>query len=228
MKLLLVEDEPDLLASLVSYLQAQHYVCEVATTYDQAQEKMLLHDYECIVLDLTLPGGDGLDLLRELQRHQKAAGVIITSARAAVDDRITGLEARRRRLPAQAVLLARAQCSHCRPGAPPPLPGHQPAAGGRAERGRARPPRRRGRQALTLTRTEFDLLLMLLANQGRVITKGAIAEHLSGDAAEQFDTFENVYAHVKNLKRKLTDAGAPNYIRMVYGLGYRFDPNPAT
>jgi DNA-binding response OmpR family regulator len=76
---------------------------------------------------------------------------------------------------------------------------------------------------LTLTRTEFDLLLLLLANQGRVITKGAIAEHLSGDAAEQFDSFEHVYAHVKNLKRKLSEVGAANYIRMVYGLGYRFD-----
>jgi DNA-binding response OmpR family regulator len=80
-------------------------------------------------------------------------------------------------------------------------------------------------RSLNLTRTEFDLLLLLLANQKRVITKGAIAEHLSGDAAEQFDTFENVYA--KNLKRKLTEAGAPNHIRMVYGLGYRFDPEPA-
>jgi DNA-binding response OmpR family regulator len=92
MKLLLVEDEPDLLASLVSYLRAQHYVCEVATTFAQAQEKMLLHSYECIVLDLGLPGGDGLDLLRELQKHHPGAAVIITSARAAVGDRIAGLE----------------------------------------------------------------------------------------------------------------------------------------
>ena len=79
-------------------------------------------------------------------------------------------------------------------------------------------------QPLNLTRTELNLLLLLLANQGRVISKGAIAEHLSGNDAEQFDTYETVYAHVKNLKRKLTEAGAPNYVRMVYGLGYRFDP----
>jgi DNA-binding response OmpR family regulator len=225
MKLLLVEDEPALLASVVSYLQAQHYVCETATTYAQAQEKMLLHDYECIVLDLTLPGGDGLDLLRELQKQQKAAGVIITSARAAVDDRITGLElgaddylpkpfylpelsariaalVRRRHYQGTNLLHAGELAVD--------VPARRAAVAGKA---------------LTLTRTEFDLLLLLLANQGRVITKGAIAEHLSGDAAEQFDTFENVYAHVKNLKRKLTEAGAPNYIRMVYGLGYRFEPN---
>jgi len=228
MKLLLVEDEPALLASVVSYLQAQHYVCEVAITYEQAQEKMLLHDYECILLDLMLPGGDGLDLLRELKRHQKATGVIITSARAGVDDRITGLE-----LGADDYL---------------PKPFYLPELSARI----AALVRRRhyqgtnllrvgeltvdvaarraavAGQPVALTRTELDLLLLLLANQGRVIAKGAIAEHLSGDAAEQFDTFENVYAHVKNLKRKLTDAGAPNYIRMVYGLGYRFDPSPTT
>lgn len=225
MKLLLVEDEPVLLAGVVSYLQVQHYVCEVATTYAQAQEKILLHDYECIVLDLNLPGGDGLNLLRELQHHHKAAGVIITSARAGVDDRIIGLElgaddylpkpfylpelsARiaalvRRRHYQGTNLLQAGELSV-------DVPARRAAVAGKP---------------LTLTRTEFDLLLLLLANQRHVITKGAIAEHLSGDAAEQFDTFENVYAHVKNLKRKLTEAGAPNYIRMVYGLGYRFEAN---
>jgi DNA-binding response OmpR family regulator len=227
MKLLLVEDEPDLLASLVSYLRAQHYVCEVATTFAQAQEKMLLHSYECIVLDLTLPGGDGLDLLRALQKHHPGAAVIITSARAGVDDRITGLE-----LGADDYL---------------PKPFYLPELSARiAALVRRRHyqgtnllqvgllsvdvPARRATAAgrpLTLTRTEFDLLLLLLANQSRVITKGAIAEHLSGDAAEQFDSFEHVYAHVKNLKRKLTEVGAPNYIKMVYGLGYRFDASEA-
>ena len=223
MKLLLIEDEPALLDSLVSYLQGQHYVCEVASTFGQAQKKMLLYNYDCILLDLTLPGGDGLTLLRELQQHRQGAAVIITSARAGVDDRITGLQ-----LGADDYL---------------PKPFHLPELSARiAALVRRRHyqgtnllqvgllsvdvPARRATVAgrpLTLTRTEFDLLLLLLANQSRVITKGAIAEHLSGDAAEQFDSFEHVYAHVKNLKRKLGEAGAPHYIKMVYGLGYRFD-----
>lgn len=227
MKLLIVEDEPELAAGLDSYLRGQHFVCELAATCDQAQEKMLLYDYDCILLDLTLPGGDGLALLRELKQQRPEAGVIITSARNAVDDRIVGLQ-----LGADDYL---------------PKPFHLPELSARI----AALVRRRNyqgtnilqvydlrvdvqaRQAtvaerpLNLTRTEFDLLLLLLANQGRVISKSAIAEHLSGDAAEQFDTFESVYAHVKNLKRKLTEAGAANYIRMVYGLGYRFDPSPA-
>lgn len=222
MKLLIVEDEPELAAGLRAYLGGQHYVCELAATFDEAQEKMLLYDYDCILLDLTLPGGDGLTLLRELKQQRPEAGVIITSARNALDDRITGLH-----LGADDYL---------------PKPFHLPELSARVA---AIVRRRRyngtnlvrvgeltvdvaarvatlAGQPLNLTRTELDLLLLLLANQGRVISKGAIAEHLSGNDAEQFDTYETVYAHVKNLKRKLTEGGAPNYIRMVYGLGYRF------
>ncbi len=219
MKLLIVEDEPEMAASLVAYLRPQ-YVCEVATTFDQAQEKMLLYDYDCILLDLTLPGGDGLALLGELQRRQKADGVIITSARNALDDRIEGL-----RLGADDYL---------------PKPFHLPELGARIA---ALVRRRRfggqntvrlrnlvvdvpartaavGAVPITLTRSEFDLLLLLLANPGRVVSKGAIAEHLSGDAAEAFDNYETVYAHVKNLKRKLAEVGAGDYVGTVYGVGY--------
>ena len=219
MKLLIVEDEPEMVASLVAYLRPQ-YVCEVATTFGQAQEKMLLYDYDCILLDLTLPGGDGLALLGELQRRQKADGVIITSARNALDDRIEGL-----RLGADDYLAK---------------PFHLPELGARIA---ALVRRRRfggqnllrlrdlvvdvpartaavGAAPIALTRSEFDLLLLLLANPGRVVSKGAIAEHLSGDVAEQFDNYETVYAHIKNLKRKLAEVGADDYISTVYGVGY--------
>ncbi|SNR72466.1 MULTISPECIES: response regulator transcription factor [Hymenobacter] len=223
MKLLIVEDEPELAAGLESYLRGQHYVCELAATFDQAQEKMLLYEYDCILLDLTLPGGDGLTLLQELKRQRPAAGVIITSARSAVDDRIAGLHLGADdylpkpfflpELSARVAAIVRRRR----------FDGTNEVRVGELLVEVARRAATVAGQPLSLTRTEFDLLLLLLANQGRVISKGAIAEHLSGDAAEQFDTFETVYAHVKNLKRKLTEAGAPNYIRMVYGLGYRFD-----
>lgn len=223
MKLLIVEDEPEMAASLVSYLRSQ-YVCEVAATFDQAQEKMLLYDYDCILLDLTLPGGDGLALLSALQARQKATGVIITSARDGLDDRIEGLRlgaddylpkpfhlpelsariaalVRRRRFNGQNLLFARGLTvdTAARTAAVGAVP-------------------------LVLTRSEFDLLLLLLANPGRVISKGAIAEHLSGDTAEQFDNYDTIYVHVKNLKRKLAEAGALDYIGTVYGVGYVFKP----
>ena len=223
MKILIVEDEPEMVASLVAYLRPQ-YVCEVATTFDQAQEKMLLYDYDCILLDLGLPGGDGLTLLGELQRAKKADGVIITSARNALDDRIAGLHLgaddylskpfhlpelgarmaallRRRRFGGHNQLQLRALTVD--------VPARAATVAG---------------TALALTRSEFDLLLLLLANPGRVVSKGAIAEHLSGDAAEDFDNYETVYAHVKNLKRKLAEAGAGDYLSTVYGVGYTIKP----
>ena len=223
MKILIVEDEAELAASLVSYLQGEQYVCEVAPTFAAAEEKMLLFDYDCILLDLTLPGGDGLELLRQLQARHQADGVIITSSRNALDDRITGLKlgaddylpkpfhlselsariaalVRRRHFNGSNVVLAG------------PLAVDVLARTVRA-----------ADQPLPLTRSEFDLLVLLLANQRRVVMKSTIAEHLSGDIAEHFDSFEPVYTHVKNLKRKLAEADAGDCIRTVYGLGYRFE-----
>ncbi|MBO3272211.1 response regulator transcription factor [Hymenobacter defluvii] len=223
MKLLIVEDEAELAASLVSHLQAQHYVCEVAATYAAAEDKMLLYDYDCILLDLTLPGGDGLTLLRQLQAQHKADGVIITSARNELDDRITGLHLgaddylpkpfHLSELSARVAALVRRRRFN---GA------NTVVAGPLTADVLARTVSVHG-QALPLTRSEFDLLLLLLSNQNRVVMKSTIAEHVSGDMAEHFDSFEPVYTHVKNLKRKLAEAGLGECIRTVYGLGYRFE-----
>lgn len=223
MKLLIVEDEAELAASLVSHLQAQHYVCEVAATYAAAEDKMMLYDYDCILLDLTLPGGDGLTLLRQLQAQHKADGVIITSARNELDDRITGLHLgaddylpkpfHLSELSARVAALVRRRRFN---GA------NTVVAGPLTADVLARTVSVHG-QALPLTRSEFDLLLLLLSNQNRVVMKSTIAEHVSGDMAEHFDSFEPVYTHVKNLKRKLTEVGLGECIRTVYGLGYRFE-----
>jgi len=223
MKLLIVEDEAELVTDLVDYLRGQHYVCEVATTYEQAREKMLFHDYDCILLDLTLPGGDGLTLLGELQRQHKADGVIITSARDALEDRIQGLRLgaddylpkpfHLAELSARIAALVRRRRfngTNC-------LVVHDLLVDVQARTAAV------GEHPLPLTRSEFDLLLLLLANQGQVVARGAIAEHLSGDAAELFDNYDTIYVHVRNLKRKLAEAGAADCIHTVYGLGYRFE-----
>ncbi len=223
MKVLIVEDEAELAASLVSYLQSEQYRCEVAGTFALAEEKMLLNDYDCILLDLTLPGGDGLELLRQLQQQHKADGVIITSARNALDDRIAGLQLgaddylpkpfHLSELSARiAALVRRRHFNGANVVLVGPLAVDVPTRTGRVNGA-----------LLSLTRSEFDLLLLLLANQTRVVMKSTIAEHLSGDIAEHFDSFEPVYTHIKNLKRKLAEAGAGDCIRTVYGLGYRFE-----
>ena len=219
MKLLLVEDELSLRAALVDYLRQSGYVCEVAGSYGQGQVK--LYQYDCVVLDLTLPDGNGLDILRTLKADGSRAGVLVISARGALEDRLAGLD-----LGADDYL---------------PKPFHLAELNARL---RAIIRRRQFQgshhiafrdllvwpeqaevfvreQPLTLTRMEYDLLLFLLANPGRVLTKEAIAEHLCGDSVDTVDSFDFIYTHLKNLRRKMQEKGAENYIRTMYGVGYK-------
>ncbi|MEZ4972596.1 MAG: response regulator transcription factor [Cyclobacteriaceae bacterium] len=223
MKLLIVEDEKELVKSMVSYFTPQHYIIEVATQMDEALEKILMHDYDCVLLDINLPDGSGLRVLERLKQEGKMEGVIIISARNAIEDRIKGLD-----LGADDYLTK---------------PFHLAELGARV----SAVVRRKHFAGVNLVRfeeieinmnakevtvagepvivtpKELNLLLFLLANKNRVISKSAIAEHLSGDEAEAFDNFDFIYAHIKNLKKKLTEAGAKDYIKTVYGLGYRME-----
>lgn len=221
MKLLIVEDEAPLREALTDYLRQDGYVCETATDYAQAHEKIKLYQYDCVLLDLTLPGGHGLDVLRTLKADGATAGVLILSARDALEDKVQGLELgaddylgkpfhlselnarvkaiiRRRHFQGQRHLLFRDLTVF--PDQALVLVNGEP---------------------LTLTRKEYELLLYLLVNPGRVLTKESIAEHLWGDAADAADSFDFIYSHLKNLRRKLQERGADGYIQTIYGLGYK-------
>jgi DNA-binding response OmpR family regulator len=220
-KVLIVEDEAALRTSLVEYLRQDGYVCETAVSYEQAHERIKLYHYDCILVDLNLPDGNGLDLIRTLKADHSPAGVLIISARDALDDKLLGLE-----LGADDYLAK---------------PFHLSEMNARLKaiiRRRQFQGNRRivfrdlvvlPEQALvlvhnepvTLTRKEYDLLLYLLANPNRVLTKESIAEHLWGDAAEAADSFDFIYTHLKNLRKKLQEKGADHYIRTIYGLGYK-------
>ena len=223
MKILIVEDERELAKSIVQYLRQESYVCEVAYSAQQATEKIALHDYDCILLDINLPDGNGLTVLETLKIDGKADGVIIISARNSLDDKIKGLN-----LGADDYLVK---------------PFHLSELGARIS-AVIRRKRFGGNNLLLLheltidllgkvvsvnetlvdlTRKEYDLLLFLVSNKNRVVSKNAIAEHLSGDVAEVFDNFDFIYAHMKNLKKKLTEAGCADYIKTIYGLGYKFE-----
>ena len=221
MKLLLVEDEAALRGALRASLQQAGYVVEVAADFAQAQEKIMLYQYDCVLLDLTLPDGSGLDLLRALKAGGSPAGGLIITARDALDDKVVGLD-----LGADDYLVK---------------PFHLSELNARL-RAIIRRRQFKGQQQivfrdllvwpelaevyvrgepLTLTKKEYDLLLYLLANPGRVLTKEAIAEHLCGDAVDTADSFDFIYTHLKNLRKKLQDNGAHNYIRTMYGIGYK-------
>jgi len=219
-KILLVEDEQTLRASLAEHLRADGYGCEEAADYAQAHEKIKLYQYACVIVDLTLPGGNGLDLVRTLKEDRSPAGVLIISARDALPDKVLGLELgaddyltkpfhlaelsarvhaliRRRQFQGQQVLRFRELT--VQPDRALVLVNDEPVA---------------------LTRKEYELLLYFLANPNRLLTKESIAEHLWGDAADTADSFDFIYNHLKNLRKKLQEKGARDYIRTVYGLGY--------
>jgi DNA-binding response OmpR family regulator len=219
-KILIIEDEKELSESIVSYLKGEDYVCETASNFNKALEKIQDYDYDCILLDITIPGGNGLEILRELKANNKMDGVLIISAKNSIDDKVNGLM-----LGADDYL---------------PKPFHLSELSARV----AAIIRRRNfngnnllnfdritidtvaktvtveNQLLELTRKEYELILYFVSNKKKVISKNAIAEHLWGDNMEGNNDF--IYTHIKNLRKKLMDAGDTDYIKSVYGMGYKF------
>lgn len=221
MKILLVEDHAELAGSIASYLVQENSVCEVARTFDEAREKLALFSYDCVVLDMMLPDGNGLNLLKLLRKEGSESSVIIISAQNSLDLKLAGLgegaddyitkpfplpellarlkAIMRRRSPHKNNVLtflditADLESLECRVGG----------------------------KLLNLTRKETNLLLYFINNKGRMLTRQAIAAHLWGDYTDNLDSVDFVYQHVKNLRKKITDAGGRDYISTVYGLGYK-------
>lgn len=223
MKILIIEDERELAASMAEYLTGQGYRSEFAETYSQAIDKISTFQYDCILLDLMLPGGSGLKVLEEIKKQNKQDGVIIISAKDSLEDKIAGLQTgaddylakpfHLSELSARIYsLLRRQQFGNTNVIIQKELQIDLLAKTLLVNN-----------QAVSLTKKEFDLLLLFIGNKNRVISKNALAEHLSGDMADMLDNHDFVYAHIKNLKRKLIDAGYNNYLKTVYGTGYKWD-----
>jgi DNA-binding response OmpR family regulator len=223
MKILIIEDEPELAGSIAEYLAGEQYLCERASNFQQALEKTDLHSYDCILLDLMLPGGDGMKILQYLKAENKQDAVIIISAKDSLEDKITGLQegaddylAKPFHLPELAArihsVIRRKYFGHSNI-----IEQHELKIDLLAKKVSV------NSIDITLTKKEFDLLLYFISNKNRVISKNALAEHISGDLADMFDNYDFVYAHIKNLKKKLSDAGCTNYLKTIYGSGYKWD-----
>ena len=222
MKLLIIEDEPSLNSSIVDYLTDRQYLCESVGRYDDAIEKIECYRYDCIVLDVMLPDGNGLKLLKQIKEDNKTEGVIIISARNELDDKIMGIElgaddylTKPFHLPELAVRIAAIIRRKNQQGSNllvfeeivVDVPGKTVTI---------------NHVPLLLTRKEHDLLLYFIINKNRVLSKNAIAEHLWGDDMDMVDNHDFLYTHVKNLRKKLVLAGANDYIKSIYGIGYKF------
>ncbi|MDD3969059.1 MAG: response regulator transcription factor [Proteiniphilum sp.] len=222
MKILVIEDEKELSKNIVKYLSNDSYRCEQAYNFSTAMEKIALYNYDCILLDLNLPGGDGIQILEEIKSLKIDSGIIIISARGSLDDRIEGLKigaddylAKPFSLSELSVriyaLMRRRQFSH-----------NNIMISGDVEIDMLSKTVKVKERIITLTKSEYDLLLFLLGNKNRVVSKDAIAEHLSGDMADMLDSHNFVYAHIKNLKAKFAKAGSSNKIKTIYGTGYQW------
>ncbi len=223
MKILIVEDEKELAQDIVKYLSGQNYVCEVAETYNQATDKIAVYQYDCILLDLMLPDGSGLALLEMLKRENKQDGVIIISAKNSIEDKVKGLE-----IGADDYLAKPFHHSELSARIHSLIRRKQFNSSNIIQQNEITidllgKTVKVNDSEVSFTKKEFDLLLFFIGNKNCVISKSALAEHLSGDIADMFDNHDFVYAHVKNLKKKLTQAGYDNYIKTIYGTGYKWE-----
>ncbi|WP_118193825.1 response regulator transcription factor [Albibacterium indicum] len=225
MKVLVIEDNQDLASNIMSYLTREGYVCELANNQSTAIDKLSTFQYDCVVLDIMLPDGNGLDILQYIKTKRIKSGVLIISAKNSLDDKVHGLE-----LGADDYLTK---------------PFHLPELNARLKAIY----RRKYLEGdhlisfndisinidtmeafvndtlLDLTRKEYSLLVYFITNQNRVLTRQTIAEHLWGDYADNLLNFDFVYQHVKNLRKKIIQAEGHDYIETVYGLGYKFNNN---
>jgi DNA-binding response OmpR family regulator len=221
MKLLIIEDERELAESIASYMKQENYICEIAGGYVQAVEKTDSLDYDCIVLDISLPDGSGLKLLQEMKLNKKNDGVIIVSAKNSIDDRIIGLKLgaddylvkpfHLSELAARIAAIIRRKV-HA---------GNNIISFGEIEIDTIANEVTVHKKPVDVTPKEYQLLLYLISNQNKVIPKNALMDHLWNEDLGYGESFDFIYTHIKNIRKKLQQQGCRDYIKSVYGIGYK-------
>ncbi|MNU55787.1 Cell cycle response regulator CtrA [compost metagenome] len=221
MKVLVVEDEPEMLESIERALKQENAVVESAANLQEALDKALIYEYDCILLDVNLPDGSGLELLQELKNNNKSDGVLIISARNSLDDKLEGLN-----LGADdyltkpfhfSELIARIRSIVRRK----KFDGNALVEIGNIQADITNQSVSVHNKPVTLNRKEFAILMYLISNKGRLVHKTALAEHVWGDNIDESDNFEFIYSQIKNLRKKMNDLDSGIEIQSIYGVGYK-------
>ena len=222
MKLLIIEDEQDLRNLIIRYMKREGHVCEFAESFAGGYKKINNHEYDFALIDLNLPGGDGLKLVNILHQEMPQTGIIIISAKETLDSRIRGLEVgaddylvkpfNLSELNARMKAILRRKTNQFSNEIK--FPGLVIQLDERIALANDIP--------LKLTKKEFDILVFLARNKNRVVTKDSIAEHLWGDYMDNAVSYDFIYTHVKNLRKKLQEQGCEHFLKTIYGIGYKF------
>lgn len=220
MKLLIVEDNVDLLDSLKSRLESEGYTCETAMTFQEALDRIDIHQYALAIVDINLPDGSGMDLIKYIKREKLPMSILVVSARNSLDDKVEGLELGADdyltkpfslvELSARVKAILRRNLFHG-----DEILSHENISINSSSREVTV-----NDSPVELTRIEYRIILYLINNKNRVITREALAEHIWGDHMDVADNFDFIYSHMRNLRKKLAKLGAPDTIKSVYGIGY--------
>lgn len=222
MKLLIIEDEKALSDSIVEYLNGEGYICDAVYDYSEAMSNIESYSYDCFIVDINLPDGNGLEIIKFLKKKSITAGVIIISARISLENRIEGLEIGADHYLTKPFNLAE-------------LNAHLKSIQRRlffdgnnqiiVNEIKILPDEHHvfvHDKELVLTGKEYDVLLFFISNKNKLITKTGLAEHLWSDYMDTVNSLDFIYTHIKNLRKKLIKAGSEDYIQTVYGVGYKF------
>ena len=207
--------------SMVTYLSGSGYTCESVSTYQDALEKIDHHTYDCIVLDIMLPGGSGLQLLKYLKEDRKDEGVIIISAKGALDDKMAGFELGADDYLTKPFHLSELSMRIAAIIRRKNFQGQSLINAGDISIDVTAKTVRVNDKELDLTQKEYQLLLYLVTNKNKILSKNAIAEHLWGDDQDFAENYDFIYTHIKNIRKKIVAAGGIDSLRSVYGMGYK-------
>lgn len=210
-----------MLDNMAKTLEAESYIVETAATFKEASQRIGVYKYDCILLDIGLPDGNGLELLKIIKKKGLQDGVIIVSAKDSLDDKLNGLDlGADDYLPKpfhMAELRARVKAVLRRRN----YKGHEELQFGNVSINTSNRSLFIEKNEIELTRKEYDVLLYLAANKDRLVNKTALAEHVWGDNIDQADSFDFIYSQIKNLRKKLEIYKADIEVKAVYGIGYK-------
>jgi DNA-binding response OmpR family regulator len=222
MKILIVEDEISMQQSISAYFAKSGYICEIAGTQKTAEEKIQLYHYDCVILDITLPDGNGLKILEQLKKRNVKTGVIILSAKNSLDDKVAGLT-----LGADDYLAKPFHFTELNARVTAIVRRLHFQGNHQIEIGNIKFELDAQKvfvlnEELILKKKEYELLLFFVSNTDRIISKSSLAEHIWGDNSDRTDSFDFLYSQIKNLRKRLNESGSEYNIQAIYGLGYKF------